>query len=271
MKYPSDAYRIESGKKFRLSDFDPDDTGPFKDKDEAEDATERDIKKLRELHEKFYVDNRHALLVVLQAMDTAGKDGTIKHVFSGINPAGCTVTSFKKPSEEELDHDFLWRIHKALPPRGNYGIFNRSHYEDVLVVRVHNLVKPAIWKQRYEHINDFERGLAESGMLVVKFFLNISKDEQKERLQARLDDPAKHWKFDPNDIKERGYWDDYMAAYQDAIGKCCAPHAPWYIVPANKKWYRNFVVANALLRTLERLELEFPKPDFDPKKMKIPD
>lgn len=271
MKYPSDVYRIESGKKFRLADHNPDDTGPFRDKEAADDATERDLRTLRELHEKFYVDNRHSLLAVLQAMDTAGKDGTIKHVFSGINPQGCTVTSFKKPTEEELDHDFLWRIHKALPARGNYGIFNRSHYEDVLVVRVHNLVEPAIWKKRYEQINSFERMQAEENVVIVKFFLHISKDEQKERLQARLDDPAKQWKFDPNDLKERGHWDDYMAAYQDVIGKCSAPHAPWYVVPANKKWFRNFVVANALVRTLEQLHLKLPKADFDPKKIKIQD
>jgi PPK2 family polyphosphate:nucleotide phosphotransferase len=265
----SDRHRIDNGKKFKLKDVDPDDTGRFKDREEAEKATARDIEKLRGLHEKFYVDNRHALLIVLQAMDTAGKDGTIKHVFSGINPQGCTVTSFKKPSEQELDHDFLWRIYNALPPKGNYGIFNRSHYEDVLVVRVHDLVPEKVWSKRYEQIRQFEEMQSRENTVIIKFFLHISKDEQKERLEARLADPAKTWKFDMNDIKERKYWDDYMAAYQDAIRETAAPHAPWYVVPANKKWYRNYVVCNALVKILEELNLKLPKPDFDPKSITI--
>jgi PPK2 family polyphosphate:nucleotide phosphotransferase len=265
----TDRYRIEDGSDFRLSRIDPDDTGDFESKEEAEDATEKEIKKLRELHERFYVDNRYALLIVLQAMDTAGKDGTIKSIFSGINPVGCTVTSFKKPTAEELDHDFLWRIYKALPPKGNYGIFNRSHYEDVLVVRVHDLVPKPVWTKRYDHINEFERLQHESNTIIVKFFLHISKDEQKERLLARLEDPKKHWKFDPADLKERAHWDDYQEAYQDAIRKCSAPWAPWYVVPANKKWFRNYVVANALVKTLSKLSLKLPVPDFDPKKMKV--
>jgi PPK2 family polyphosphate:nucleotide phosphotransferase len=265
----TDKFRIEDGSDFKLSRIDPDDTGDFKNKDDAEDATEEEIEKLRELHERFYVDNRYALLIVLQAMDTAGKDGTIKSIFSGINPVGCTVTSFKKPTSEELDHDFLWRIYKALPPKGNYGIFNRSHYEDVLVVRVHDLVPKAVWTKRYDHINEFERLQHESNTIIVKFFLHISKDEQKERLLARLADPKKHWKFDPADLKEREHWDEYQDAYQDAIRKCSAPHAPWYVVPANKKWFRNYVVANALVKTLSKLSLKLPVPDFDPKKMKV--
>lgn len=265
----TDKYRIEDGSDFRLSRIDPDDTGDFESKEDAEDATEKEIKKLRELHERFYVDNRYALLIVLQAMDTAGKDGTIKSIFSGINPVGCTVTSFKKPTAEEMEHDFLWRIYKALPPKGNYGIYNRSHYEDVLVVRVHDLVPKAVWTKRYDHINEFEQLQHESNTIIVKFFLHISKDEQKERLLARLEDPKKHWKFDPADLKERQRWDDYQEAYQDAIRKCSAPWAPWYVVPANKKWFRNYVVANALVKTLSKLSLKLPVPEFDPKKMKV--
>jgi len=262
-------YRIDSGDKFRLKDFDPDDTGGFKDRDAADEAMKKDLKKLDELQEKFFVDRSRALLIVLQAMDTAGKDGTIDHVFSGINPTGCRVTSFKRPTEEEIDHDFLWRIHKSTPAKGMFGIFNRSHYEDVLVVRVHEIVSKPVWKARFEAINNFERQLVENGTIIVKFFLNISKDEQRERLQARLDDKEKLWKFDPQDLKERERWDDYMEAYEDAIRKCCSPYAPWYVVPANKKWYRNYVVAHTLVKLLESLEFKLPKPSFVPSEMKI--
>ncbi len=262
-------HRIENGKEFRLSEVDPDDTGRFKKKEDAEAATEADILRLRALHERFYVDNRRSLLIVLQAIDTGGKDGTIKKIFSGINPVGCQVTSFKAPSAEERDHDFLWRISKALPVRGNYGIFNRSHYEDVLVVRVHNLVPRDVWSRRYDLINDFERLLSVENTIILKFFLYISKGEQKKRLQARLDDPEKTWKFDPKDLEERKYWDDYIEAYEEVIRRCSAPQAPWYVVPANKKWYRNYVVANALVDTLSELDLKVPKPDFDPQKVKI--
>jgi PPK2 family polyphosphate:nucleotide phosphotransferase len=242
----SDKYRIEDGDGFKLESIDPDDTGDFKSRDECELETRKDIQTLRTL-----------------------SDDTIKHVFSGINPVACQVTSFKAPTPEELEHHFLWRISKALPPRGNFGIFNRSHYEDVLIVRVHDLVPKSIWKQRYDHINDFERLLTEEGTLVIKFFLYISKDEQKERLQERLDKPEKHWKFDLADLEERKLWDEYIEAYEAMIRKCSAPWAPWYVVPANKKWYRNYVVANALVKTLSKLDLTWPKAKFDPKKVKI--
>ena len=260
-------YRIDDGKGFRLNDFNPDDTGDFKDREAAEAATFQDLKRLRELQEKFYVDRRFSMLVVLQAMDTGGKDGTIDHVFSGVNPTGCHVTGFKRPNDEELSHDFLWRIHKATPAKGMIGIFNRSHYEDVLVVRVHDYVSRKIWEKRYEQINEFENMLAENGTVIVKFFLHIGKDEQKRRLQDRLDDKEKLWKFEPGDLKEREYWTDYQEAYQDAIKKCSTPHAPWYVVPANKKWYRNYVVAHALVKALEHIDYKLPKPNFVPSAM----
>jgi PPK2 family polyphosphate:nucleotide phosphotransferase len=265
----SKKHRVENGKHFRLKDVDPDDTGQFKSKEEALAATEGDILALRELGERFYVDHRRALLVVLQAMDTGGKDGTIKHVFSGLNPVGTQVTSFKAPTAEELDHDFLWRINKALPRRGSIGIFNRSHYEDVLVVRVHELVKEKVWRRRYEHINNFEHRLAEEGTLILKFFLHIGKDEQKRRLEERLEKKQKHWKFDPADLVERKHWQEYMDAYEDVVRECSAPDAPWYVVPADKKWYRNYVVANAIKETLASLDYQLPKLKFDPKKIRV--
>jgi PPK2 family polyphosphate:nucleotide phosphotransferase len=262
-------YCIDDGTRFRLKDFDPDDTAHFKDKEDAEKETERDIKKLRDLHERFYVDGRRALLVVIQAMDTGGKDGTIKHVFSGVNPAGCQVTSFKAPSSEELRHDFLWRVSKVLPAKGTFGIFNRSHYEDVLIVRVHGLVPKEVWKQRFEHINAFERYLASEGTVIVKFFLHISKAEQKRRLEERLEDDRKHWKFDPADLSERKHWKEYQCAYEDIIRNCSAPWAPWYVVPADHKWFRNFMVARALVDTLSKLDLKCPKALFDPRQIKV--
>jgi PPK2 family polyphosphate:nucleotide phosphotransferase len=265
----SKRHRIEDGSHFKIRDIDPDDTGDFKSREECEEATRADLAELADLQEKLYVDNRFALLVVLQSIDTGGKDGTVKHVFRGLNPSGCQVTSFKKPTPEELDHDFLWRINLKLPAKGDIGIFNRSHYEDVLIVRVHELVPKKIWQGRYEHINMFEKLLTEENTIIVKFFLNISKDEQKKRLEERLEDKKKTWKFDPNDLNERKYWDDYLDAYQDMIRKCSHPWAPWYVVPANKKWYRNYVVANALVKTLSKLDLKLPKPSFDPSKMKV--
>jgi PPK2 family polyphosphate:nucleotide phosphotransferase len=265
----SKKHRVEHGSKFKLKNVDPNDTGDFENREEAEEATRKDVEQLSKLHERFFVDNRQSLLIILQAMDTGGKDGTIKHVFRGINPIGCQVTSFKAPTPDELDHDFLWRINKALPPRGNFGIFNRSHYEDVLIVRVHDLVQKETWSKRYEHINRFEKLLADEHTTIIKFFLYISKDEQKERLEERLADPEKHWKFDPRDLDERKHWDDYLEAYEDVIQKCSAPWAPWYVVPANKKWYRNYVVANALVETLSKLDLRLPKLKFNPAKMKV--
>ena len=229
----------------------------------------RNLETLHELQYRMYAENRRALLIVLQAMDSGGKDGTIRKVMTGFNPQGCVVTSFKVPSEEERDHDFLWRIHKAVPRRGEVGIFNRSHYEDVLVVRVHDLVPQAVWSKRYEQINAFERLLADNDTVIVKFFLHIGKDEQLERLKARIDDPTKHWKISEADFKERRYWDDYQAAYADALSRCSTAHAPWYVIPANKKWYRNYAVAQILVETLSALDMQYPKPSFDLRKLKI--
>jgi len=268
-RFMSKRHRIEDGKNFKISHVDPEDTGDFKDRDECEEATRADLERLAELQERLYVDNRTSVLIVLQAIDTGGKDGTIKHVFRGLNPQGCQVTSFKKPTPEELDHDFLWRINRALPAKGDIGIFNRSHYEDVLIVRVHDYVPKKVWSKRYDYINTFEKLLTDENTVILKFFLLISKDEQKKRLEARLADKEKTWKFDPGDLNERKYWNDYMDAYQDMIRKCSAPHAPWYIVPANKKWYRNYVVANALVKTMSKLDLKLPKPTFDPSKVKV--
>ncbi len=212
----------------------------------------------RDLAYRLYGENRRAVLLVLQGMDTAGKDGTIRTVMTGINPQSCQIVPFKQPSHQELDHDFLWRIHQAVPRRGNIGIFNRSHYEDVLVVRVHKLVSELELSTRYDRINDFERLLVEGGVTLVKCFLHVSKEEQKERLQARLDNPDKRWKFSKGDIAERALWDDYQQAYQDALTKCNTEHAPWHIIPSDRKWYRNLTVSRILLETLEKLDPQFP-------------
>jgi PPK2 family polyphosphate:nucleotide phosphotransferase len=201
------------------------------------------------------------VLVVLQALDTGGKDGVIRRVFDGVNPQGVRVASFKVPTEEELDHDYLWRVHKAVPGRGEMVIFNRSHYEDVLVVRVHNIVPPEVWKKRYEQINAFERHLAENGTTILKFYLHIDPEEQKERLQARLDDPTKRWKFRLGDLEERKLWNDYTEAYEEALSKTSTEHAPWYIVPANRKWYRDLVISSVLVETLKNLDMTYPEPE----------
>lgn len=249
---------VKPGTKIRLDEYDPADRGDFKDKLDAAERTQKNIAKIDELSYRLYAENTRSLLIILQGMDTAGKDGTIRKVMTGINPQTCVVRAFKRPGYMELDHDFLWRIHQAVPPRGNVGIFNRSHYEDVLVVRVHQLVPEKEWRGRYERINEFERMLTEGGMSIVKVFLHISKDEQKERLQARLDDPTKRWKFSKADIEERNFWDDYQRAYDDALSKCNTEHAPWYIVPANRKWYRDYVVSQIIRQRLEELDPQFP-------------
>jgi PPK2 family polyphosphate:nucleotide phosphotransferase len=251
-------YLAEPGKKLSLSKFDPADTGKFKDRSDAAQSTARNLDRLRKLQGLLYADAKQALLIVVQAMDTGGKDGAIKHVFSGVNPQGCDVTSFKQPTPLEAKHDYLWRIHAAAPRQGQIGIFNRSHYEDVLVVRVHDLVPKSVWSQRYDQINQFEHLLADAGTTVVKFFLHISKDEQKRRLQSRLDNPKKHWKFDPNDLKERARWDEYQSAYEDALRKCSTPHAPWYVVPSNHKWFRNWVISDTIVRTMRQMKLKYP-------------
>ncbi|MBM3859358.1 MAG: polyphosphate kinase 2 family protein [Verrucomicrobia bacterium] len=251
---------IKPGGNVRLSQFDPDDTPECKDKSEAEAQLARNVERLADLQYRFYAESKRALLVVIQAMDAAGKDGTIRHVMSGLNPQSCRVTSFKAPSTLERSHDFLWRIHHAVPARGEIGIFNRSHYEDVLIVRVRNLVPKSVWTKRYDHINDFERMLTDHGVVIRKFFLHISKEEQRKRLQQRLDDPRKNWKFNPEDIEERQRWGDYKRAYEEAISRCNAKCAPWFVIPSNKKWFRNLAVSAILVETLESLDPQFPKP-----------
>lgn len=254
------ASRVKPGSNVRLKDFGPDDTGDFKNDKDAAALLDRDVERLYEFQEKLYADNRYSLLVVLQGMDASGKDGTIKHVMRGLNPQGVQVTSFKTPSDEERDHDFLWRVHRALPRRGNIGIFNRSHYEDVLIARIEGLVPKEVWRKRYDQINRFERLLADSGTVVVKFFLHISKDEQKERFEERWHNPAKRWKFSIGDLAVRKKWDEYQRAYEDALSKCSTDWARWFIVPADKKWFRNMAVARTLVETLESLDLRYPKP-----------
>jgi len=248
------------GKRFRLDEIDPADTGRFKSKDAAQKPTAGNLERLRELHERLYADGSKGLLIILQAMDTAGKDGTITHVLGPLNPQGVTVTPFKVPTELELAHDFLWRIHAAAPARGSIAIFNRSHYEDVLVVRVKKLAPAAVWKPRYDHINSFERLLADSGITIVKLFLHISPEEQAERLRERQETPEKQWKFLPGDLDDRKLWPKYMEAYEDALTRCNTPWAPWYVVPANRKWYRNLVVSSILVETMERMDFKYPKP-----------
>ncbi|MGN6184376.1 MAG: polyphosphate kinase 2 family protein, partial [Thermoanaerobaculia bacterium] len=249
-----DSLRINPGSRVRLRDFDPDDKSFVPGSKEKVAELSADLqKRIGELQELLYAEHRRKVLVVLQGMDTSGKDGTLRHVMSEASPQGLRVYSFKKPSEVELDHDYLWRVHAQVPAKGEIVVFNRSHYEDVLVVRVHSLVPENVWRKRYEQINDFERMLTESGTTIIKFFLHISPDEQRERLQARLDDPTKRWKFQHGDLDERKLWDNYMAAYEDALARTSTKDAPWYVVPANRKWVRNYVVANVLVRTLEKL------------------
>ncbi len=256
-----DRYGVRPGTTVDLSAIDPNETGDFKSLKEASKSLKKLRKKLRKYQDRFYAWNQKSLLIVLQAMDTAGKDGTIKHVMRGVNPQGVTVTSFKVPTPEEYAHDYLWRIHKAVPKKGMIGIFNRSHYEDVLVVRVHNYVPQNVWSRRYEQINSFEQHLSENDVIILKFYLHISLDEQARRLQARLDNPDKRWKFSKGDLKERKLWNDYMVAYTDAIQKCSTQHAPWYIIPSNNKWYRNYVVAQVIVETLKNMNPQYPNPE----------
>ncbi len=259
------------GEKVRLKDYDPGDTGNFQHKEEVKESLSEDIKRLSDLQRLLYAESKHALLIVLQAIDTGGKDGTIRHVFRGVNPQGVQVTAFKNPTPEELSHDFLWRIHKATPPKGFIGVFNRSHYEDVLVVRVHDLVPKKVWKERYEQINRFEEMLISEGTTILKFFLYISKDEQKKRLESRQHNPKKQWKFAVGDLEERKLWDDYTAAYEEMLTRCSTSYAPWTIVPANHKWYRNYVVTQTIVSALESMHLKYPKPAEDIEAIEIPD
>ena len=253
-------YLVKPGSKVKLSEWDPNDTGKFKGgKKQGLAQLEKLNDKLEALQELLYAEHKHKVLVVLQAMDTSGKDGVIRRVFDGVNPSGVRVVSFKAPTPEELAHDFLWRIRKGVSDIGEMVIFNRSQYEDVLVVRVHNLAPPEVWGARFEQINEFERELAESGTTILKFYLHIDLDEQKERLQARLDDPAKRWKFRLGDLKERKLWPDYMKAYEDVLSKTSTEYAPWYIVPANRKWFRDLVISSVLVETLESLKMKYPE------------
>ncbi|MBC7782522.1 MAG: polyphosphate kinase 2 family protein [Burkholderiales bacterium] len=262
-------YLIKPGSKVRLEKIRTEDTGKFKSKQDGEAASRKNLDKIHELQEVLYAQGKHSMLIVLQAMDAAGKDGTIDYIFSGMNPQGCQVTSFKVPTPLEKAHDFLWRIHIAAPPMGMFGIFNRSHYESVVVERIHGYAPKEMWKHRYDHINNFERLLANEGTTILKFYLHISKKEQAERMKARLSDPTKNWKFNAADLAERKLWDDYMSAYNDAIGKCSTEHAPWYVVPADKKWYRNWVISDVILRALKSLDLKFPDPIPDIAKFKV--
>jgi len=242
-----------------LDHWNPGDISGFDGKKEdALKESEKLIKKLEELQEILYAEHKHKVLIVLQAMDTGGKDGTIRRVFEGVNPQGVRVARFGIPSPEELDHDFLWRVHTQVPGKGEIVIFNRSHYEGVLVVRVHKLVPDKVWKSRYQEINDFERSLSEEGTTILKFFLHIDKDEQKKRLQDRLDDPTKRWKFSIHDLPEREFWSEYMKAYEDALEKTSTKWAPWYVVPANHDWFRDVIISTVIVRTLEELNMRYP-------------
>jgi PPK2 family polyphosphate:nucleotide phosphotransferase len=271
------SFRVENGKHFRLKDHDPGDTRGLASEGDAADLLKKGIRQMAELQDRLYAQDRWAVLVILQAMDAAGKDSVIKHVMSGVNPQGCQVSAFKEPNSEELDHDFLWRANKNLPRRGDIGIFNRSYYEEVLVVRVHDellkkeripspLISKHIWKERFEDINSHERYLTRNGIVIRKFFLNVSKEEQKKRFLRRLEEPEKNWKLSPSDVRERERWDDYMNAYEDMIAHTASEHAPWYIVPADNKWFTRAVVAEAVVETLESLKLTYPKLDAEQKK-----
>jgi PPK2 family polyphosphate:nucleotide phosphotransferase len=245
-----------------MPDWNPGDTLGF-NKEQADDLLAHNVEQLFDLQYRLYASKTHALLVVFQAMDAGGKDGAVRHVMTGLNPQGCNVASFKTPTWIEREHDFLWRIHQNVPPLGNVGIFNRSHYEDVLVVRVKGLAAHDVWQGRYAQINHFEKMLSENGTVIVKFYLNIDKDEQKKRFQERIRDPQRNWKLSPDDFSERKRWDDYMRAYEDALTRCSTKVTPWYIIPSNHKWVRNLAISSILVETLEDLNLKFPQPAFD--------
>ena len=270
-------YCVTNGEKFRLKDFDPGDTNGMKSKKHAESLLRQSSEMLTQMQEKLYAQDRWALLLIFQGMDAAGKDGAIKHVMSGVNPQGCDVHAFKAPSNEELDHDYLWRCHKVAPSRGKIGIFNRSYYEEVLVVRVHPsllraeklpdpLVTKHIWEERYQDINAFEHYLTRNGVVIRKFFLHISQEEQKKRFLERLDDSKKNWKFSMADIKERQFWKDYKEAYEEMVQRTATKHAPWYVIPADNKWFARLAVASAIVEALDGLDLKFPDVDKAKKK-----
>lgn len=264
---------VKPGKKIKVSDFDPSYKGIINGKEDGVKLLEENVALMRELQGKFYAHNRFSILLIFQAMDAAGKDGTIKHVMSGLNPQGCQVYSFKTPSTGELDHDYMWRTYNCLPERGNFGIFNRSYYEEVLVVKVHpefilgqhlpgiesvDNINGDFWKNRYRQINDIEKHLTENGTIILKFFLNVSKDEQKKRFLERIDDPAKNWKFSSNDVSERRHWDDYMKAYGDMLSATSTEHAPWFVIPADRKWFMRYAVSNIIINRMKDMKLDYP-------------
>ena len=259
---PSEFYehfRVKPGSRVNLDKIDPGFSAEFKAKKDTRDLLKDNIERLNDLQYRLYAEDKRSVLIVFQAMDAGGKDGCIRHVMTGLNPQGCRVTSFKVPSKEELDHDYLWRIHKAVPPRGELGIFNRSHYEDVLVVRVHSLVPKAVWSKRYEQINNFEKVLSDNGTTILKFFLYISKKEQKERFIKRLENPKKNWKFSSADVEERKFWNDYMKAFEAVLSKCSTDYAPWFVIPADKKWFRNLAVSQIIADSLDKMGPKIPK------------
>ena len=260
---------VAPGKRVDLRKINTDSTPGFRDKSEADEVLAKNVERLAKLQYLFYAEGRRALLIVLQGMDAAGKDGVIRHVMGPLNPQSCRVTSFKAPSGEELAHDFLWRIHRATPARGEIGIFNRSHYEDVLIVRVKSLVPRSVWSKRYEQINAFERILAANDVTILKFFLHASKDVQRERLVERLENPKKNWKVNPADFEERKRWDDYMRAYEDALAKCSTEAAPWFVIPSDHKWFRNLAVSQIIVETLKSMNMKFPKSQYDLSKITV--
>jgi len=256
-------FRIKTGNKADLGKIDADYHGDFDNEESTIDELNKYSKRLSDLQSLMYAENKNSLLIVLQAMDAGGKDGTIRHVMEALNPQGCNVVGFKVPTAEELAHDYLWRIHKMTPRNGHITVFNRSHYEDVLVVRVHDLVPKDVWSKRYNEINAFERGLANSGTTIVKFFLHIDKEEQLKRFRDRLDEADKQWKISDTDYEEREFWDDYQQAYVDAISKCSFNYAPWYVIPSNRKWFRNLAVSQILVETMEGWKMKYPAPSVD--------
>jgi PPK2 family polyphosphate:nucleotide phosphotransferase len=263
-------FAIKPGSKLSLAKHDPRSTDGLPEKEKAKTETAEDAEAINEIQDRLFAENKRALLVVLQGIDCSGKDGTVRGVFNACGPLGIQVHSFRVPSEEERAHDYLWRVHNVCPPRGIIGIFNRSHYEDVLVVKVKGFASPEAIERRYDQINAFEKLLSENGTRVLKFMLNVSKDEQAERLKERVEDPAKQWKFNPGDLEDRKLWDQYMAAYETALSRCSTAHAPWHVVPADRNWSRNFIVGKIVRETLEEMDPKYPPPkDWDPKTIKI--
>ncbi len=262
MKY-FERFKVKPGSHVKLDAIDPAQKGHFKDKEHALLETQEEVEKMRELQYQMYAEGKHSLLICLQGRDAAGKDGTINHVLWAMNPQGCAVKGFKVPTAEEAVHDFLWRYHKETPAKGQVTVFNRSHYEDVLVVRVHDLVPKAVWSKRYKQINHFEKQLVQNGTHILKFYLHIDADEQLERFKSRIDDSTKHWKISDSDYAERPFWDDYTEAFEAALSKCSTEHAPWFVIPANRKWYRNLVISKIINEYLESLKMEFPAPKVD--------